>query len=504
MSDEVYHEDVKTVSRDGVTVERELVCREAGITGSFEVTSRRDDPVQIQVVDELPEYFPIDSVAFEPDSAPDSGDISKSRVVATQVVAEDTVRIRYGIVPSEPVAEVRWSAPTIQHVESVEAADADVAGGEATGGSVGPVSDLPGLFDEASGSDAGSEAGDPVTGDTVVEPSSESVDGPPGDAEGESAGDADVEPSAADPVSANGAQVDGNPDGSGGDGGHAEYGGVDGTGDEDSGDGATVAEPSADAGNGTGEVTPDGMDAGPVAETPGEAGSDIPGSFEARLDHLSARVEEFAAYAAAVEPLIDERGGGSQLLGDIESDLAGLDRRLDAVRAEVETVREEREAAVTDLQEGLDRVDEALDGVAEELDTMETEVDGLELGLDSAESDLRSLEDRADDHDDAIGAVENDVAGLEERVEDQADDVESVESDVGGVESDLRALESRVDGFEEELADLGETVESVEDELATLSETVESMSDELAGIHDEVETLHEFRKSLAQISNVEE
>ena len=370
MSDEVYHEDVKTVSRDGVTVERELVCEEAGITGQFAVTSRRDDPVRVRVVDDLPEYFPIDDVAFEAESAPDSGDISTERVAATRVVADEPVRIRYGIVPSEPVAEVRWSAPTVERVEPVEAADAPRE--EATGGSVGPVSDLADLFEGESGTDAG---------------------------------------------------------------------------------------------NGTDEDTADGVDAGPVAEMPGETGDGVPGSFGARLDHLSARVEEFAAYAAAVEPLVDERGGGSQLLADIESDLAGLDRRLDAIRAEVETVREEREEreeAVTDLREGLDRVDEA---------------------LDAAESDLQRLEGRADDHDDAI---------------------ESVEGDVSGVESDLRALESRVEGFEEGLADLEETVGSVEDELATLSGTVESMSEEVARIHDEVETLHEFRKSLAQISDITE
>ena len=361
MSDEVYHEDVKTVSRDGVAVERELVCEEGGITGQFAVTSRRDDPVRVRVVDDLPEYFPIDDVAFEAESAPDSGDISTERVAATRVVADEPVRIRYGIVPSEPVAEVRWSAPTVERVEPVEAADAPRE--EATGGSVGPVSDLADLFEGGSGTD---------------------------------------------------------------------------------------------------EDTADGVDAGPVAETPGEADDGVPGSFRARLDHLSARVEEFAAYAAAIEPLVDERGGGSRLLADIESDLAGLDRRLDAIRAEVETVREEREEAVTDLREGLDRVDEA---------------------LDAAESDLQRLEDRTDDHDDAI---------------------ESVESDVGGVESDLRALESRVEGFEEGLADLGETVGSVEDELATLSGTVESMSEEVARIHDEVEALHEFRKSLAQISDITE
>ncbi|PSP76675.1 hypothetical protein BRC70_01180, partial [Halobacteriales archaeon QH_6_68_27] len=155
MSDEVYHEDVKTVSRDEVTVERELVCEAAGITGQFEVASRRDDPVRVRVVDDLPEYFPIDDVAFEPERAPDGGDISENRVAATQVVADEPVRIRYGIVPSEPVAEVRWSAPTVESVEPVEAAD---AAEDATGGSVGPVSDLADLFE---GTDGGSEASDP-------------------------------------------------------------------------------------------------------------------------------------------------------------------------------------------------------------------------------------------------------------------------------------------------------------------------------------------------------
>ena len=90
--------------------------------------------------------------------------------------------------------------------------------------------------------------------------------------------------------------------------------------------------------------------------------------------------------------------------------------------------------------------------------------------------------------------------GLERVHRQLAADLGAVE----GIEGDLRALEDRVDGFESELGSLRESVAGIEDELSAVSETAQSVSAELEGIHDEVETLHEFRRSLAQISDIDD
>ena len=484
MSEQVNHEDVKTVSTDGVTVERELVCTDAGIEGTFILESRRADPVVVRVVDELPEYFPIDDVAFEPDATPEAGEITPDGVTVTQTVGDEPERIRYGIVPSEPVAEVRWSAPTVERVDPLES----VADGE-TDGPVGPVAHLAGLFgtepddSPSEGSDASEKSGEgdaseksgegdagdgddgegPADATTRIEPRTETGGTPVESSDAEDATDetADVSDDTSDAESGDDAPSDGE------------------RGEETDGD----VEPSEDI---------------RLAETDGESGDEpVARHFEVRLDRLTARVEKFGAYASALEPLIDEHGTGESALAGIEDDLSDLDRRLGSVREDVESARQDRERSVANLQDSIGDIDGALDEVEAAVETLETEVDGLDLGLDAAEEDIDDLQGRVDDHDEAIESTRADVGDLES-------DLTEVDEGVSTVEDDLATLEERVDGFESELDDLTETVESVEAELSTLSESVESIHDELADINEEVETLHEFRKSLAQISNIEE
>ena len=567
MSEEVYHEDVKTVSRDGVTVERELVCKEAGIEGTFEIESRRDGPVEVQVVDEFPRYFPIDDVAFRPSETPDDGDISQEQVSVTQTIVDDPVRVKYGIVPSEPVAEVRWSAPTIQRVEPGDAPDADDSPTDDADGSTGPIASLRGLFDgntdavdtPAADDDPSGDDGDPAAGEVVRDPSVEETE-PTGSDAIESrvpseSGERELHADGHGTEDSTSAETAEEP--SSGPAAESAEGHVDAVDEESAFDGPTEA-----TGNGTGEapaeLTRGGRAGEAVSDTP-EEDVDVARRFEVRLDRLTARVEKFGAYASALEPLIDERGTGTEVIEGIENDLADLDRRLNAVQSEIESVRDEREDELADVHENVDRIDEALDDVEAEVRTLEAAVDGLEGGLDDTEQNLDVLEDRVDGHDTAldeveteldevssgvdevasdvdeiergVGEVERDVETVESEVEDvqndikstQSDvetverevtavenevgaveeDVETVHDDVEGVESDLRALEDRVDGFESELADLRESVEGVEAELSTVAETAQSVSRELDAIHDEVETLHEFRKSLAQISNVD-
>jgi len=575
MSEHINHEDVKTVSAGGVTVERRLVCTDAGIEGTFVLESRRDTPVEVRVVDELPEYFPIDEVAFSPESAPDAGNITPDRVTLTQTVEDGPVRLRYGIVPSEPVAEVRWSAPTVERVDAVESVDGDSP--EASG-SVGPVAELSGLFDfetddppdegapdgdtpetdpdigdvEAGEADDGTtgadaegatadddgdptegdtDAGDPTEGETApselddtgprdefesadpadattrIEPSDESPEDmeeatPTGHAEASTNGASDETPVEAVDETADEEVDDLADDGSAGADGDTASAGADVV--------ETTAEDAPETADGEAAETGDGAPI-PAAEADSEETAEVARHLEVRLDRLSARVEKFGAYAAALEPFIDERGTGETALSGIEDDLADLDRRLDSVREAVESVDEDRERAVSNLKDSVGDIDGALDDVEAAVETLETEVDGLDLGLDAAEEDIDDLEEQVGAHDEAIEStaddvvdLESDLADVDENVERVDREVDEVDADVSALGDDLATLETRVDDFETDLEELTETVEGVESELATLSADVESIHDELADIHDEVETLHTFRKSLAQISNIEE
>jgi len=456
--------DETTVSHEDVVVTRRLTSRDGSLVGTIELRPTGRTPVVLaHVVDELPADLPTEAVGFDPDMSPEEGSITPQRLSIKQTVEADPVRIEYGIRLAEPVEPDQFDPPTIRAVETAEmtrstgpATDGGEPAGaspDGTDGSSRPFTSLlPGFGHEsargegqtdqqAAGTDSAAPAAEPTpteasdTADTsadTIEQAVERVD-EPRDGDGVTTG------AAAD--SGEQPQTDRMPATT--DGGEA---------------GAESPTP--------GGAEPPADDEMPAADHPGAAEGIDRRSVEVRLDRLSARIEEFAAYAAALEDLIDEHGTATEFADRMERDLAALDGRVESIHQTVEAVRDTHGEDVDALQEQTDALDQRIASARRALET-----------------DVEEVRDRVDTVDDAVDRVDSDLA-------EQG-------TTVGRIDDDVVALEKRVTGVEDDVEDVRTTVRTVADDISTVAEDVDDMQTELTALRATVEELTEFKESLA-------
>jgi len=475
MVGESAHESVTTVATSDVTVTRSLEQKEGGIVGILTIESDHDRSLLVSVDDHFPDDFPAEEARFKPGTEPDMGDIGASGIELEQQVGDNPVEIGFGIILEEPVENVGWGSPHITGVRPIERAvrsnssetdrladsssrteptDGDPPSGE------GVIYRAPraGRASTDSTPDSAAEAEATETNDdSSADPSDQSTTAPANEMEfdqrlsegelaamalsnaieapsetqdtDESRPTADRSETDADSTSASETQST--------------------TPSESQSTSSSETQPDATTGQSTAEMpsTAPADDsasersdtAAPASDSEDRHGESpaidhteaqsatVPRSLELRLDRLSARMEEFATYATALEAIIDEYGTGSELIADLDGRLDAVESQLTTVNEELATIREER--------------DQSLESIRGTLETTQSSVD-------SVESDVQSLSARLDDE--------------VEQVDDRLD-----------------ALEGTVQ---------------------TLSEDVESMGETLETIEDDIESLHQFRRSLAEIS----
>lgn len=157
--------DPVTTTRGGVAVERRLdVKASGGVVADVRITSTRETPLDVTVIDYLPGTWAVDEIGFHDGFAPRSGSTGSDSVVfEVDVTPESPARVVYGMVLDEPVevedvAEAQ--ASTRPRIDKLEPAD----GGE----SAASFSDVdPAEFFEIAGSepDSGATDADDVPGE---------------------------------------------------------------------------------------------------------------------------------------------------------------------------------------------------------------------------------------------------------------------------------------------------------------------------------------------------
>ncbi|MFC6942845.1 hypothetical protein ACFQE8_23275 [Salinirubellus sp. GCM10025818] len=462
--------DEATVSHDAVTVTRRLTQKGEGIIGTIDITPTGQKPVVlVHLVDEFPTDLPVDAAGFKPDQEPEMGNVTPQRVSIKQTVESDPVQIEYGITLSEPVETVQFDSPTIQGVETAtmtrsaashtdegERAAANTSGTDKSSKSVSSL--LPGLGRDSARAEHPDEH---QLSDEMAETQSTKVtetDGTGADGASnaaiESAVQQAVDPGATnnetgetEPASGEGQVFDGEPE--------ATYG-----------RGVTAGSPAR------GDESPTSAER--TAREPDEKTEQGKRrSVGVRIDRLNARIEEFAAYADALEDLIDDHGTAPEFIDRTERDLADLDARVESIRQEVNTVEETHDEDVDDLREKTDGLDRRIDSARQALET--------ELG------DLRGQ----------VGVVHSEVDRVDAAVERIDTELADQGSAVGDIEGDLKGLDDRVTGVEDGLHDVQATIEAVENDVAAVSDDVRAMREELESLRGAVESLNEFRDSLA-------
>jgi len=487
------------VSSEDVTVTKSL-DRERFKTPAvvLEIRSDRETPTSIAVTDRIPEEIAIDDVGFHPDYGGEHWSIEGNEVTFEYTVDPgETYTTVYGVrnVDDQALRTVLDSPPSLRVTpEAAEADDGiedllsddedvvrDVISGERDSLQVSddeppePAAEEEGPPAEASPGDATTEAGqadapdeaeppaEPAAGTNAPEETEPPAEPAAGAAEAdapeetEPAGDAAVEPAEpAEPFEVSDEEAGGD---------EPELIGEETPGEDAA---ATEGEPAADDAapveeapdvGGDASIAPGSVASALVAELEeGRVDEDdkralrealsieedadepeVPGSVDARIEHLQNEVSDLAAYADALETFLDEHGGGDSVLVDIERD---LDYTMDSIE-ELEERIEALDAGTEDLELELSAVAGAVEDVETRIEDLETDVNDL-LYL---EEEVMEMEGIGDD----LDALEADVDDLREEHE-RIDDLESRAASLEDAIDDLRAEMEEMKSFRDRLS----------------------------------------------------
>ncbi|PSQ23164.1 hypothetical protein BRD04_03615 [Halobacteriales archaeon QS_9_67_17] len=387
-----------TVSQGDVEVTRTVEADGSKMVGELEITSTAVHTVSVEVVEEFPSDASVDSVRFKSDAAPDDRDVSADRLVVEQTVDDEPERIVYGVVFADSVEDVAVSEPVIRGVTPAAAETATDA-----------ASDDRAMGD--GGSDPERDGASLSLDDPVADPNDENDFTRGGDRSGHDTGqtaDADEVPS--------GPELDDLDDGS--------EAATDEPAEVDLSDPAS-AEETTDSDDSSADDTESTDDEG---STPGQR------SMEMRLDHLSARVEEFGAYSSALENFIDEHGTVSEFFDRVEDDVADLEARVDGTNEELSAEIDDVRGNVSDLATEIEHVRDDVGSMREEIVTLTAEVRELRSMRESLAAVLAGQ--GAPSESVSVSTAEGaDADGGAQPPTDLDDDEDDIAAAVSGIES---------------------------------------------------------------------
>ncbi|MFB6303545.1 MAG: hypothetical protein ABEH47_00140, partial [Haloferacaceae archaeon] len=527
-------DDVVTVTQDGVTVEKRFTVDEFPVPAvEFVLRSEADDPVEIRLVDDVPESFDMEGVGFHPEYDGDNWTAYRDHRVEYERTLDpgEEVTTVYGVRVDDPGDDERFlGEPRLEFRSPGDdrAVAEDVLGRETTqavrdalAGEGELSADREGA-DVAEGPDAAevaaavgdedpaeADAGEPSAGgvdlgeDEAAEPGA-SVDDPPAggidltEEPPESGVDAEEEFGTAEPEGDEDLDLDlgmeEEPEGEGPEGEELE-----GEEPEEEESAAAAAEPEAFDEPVTPRTVEDGLT--PAIE-PSAGGPDV----EPAVGEAAEADAEAVEAGGEPEPEAGEAAGPDAVPGSVVAALAAEIRAGEADEDDVEALRDALDAGVPrSVEVRIDRLQNRTEDLAaytdaleafidehgtgqEVLDDLDAETTALREDLEAVEDELDAAAEERDDlagavgaHDDRLSEVESGLSDLEERVATLDDELGGVRSDVADVEADLEDLAGDTD---EDLGDVREALDDVEATMADLEDELEELQEFLDRMRD--------------------
>ncbi|WP_440991115.1 hypothetical protein [Haloarchaeobius baliensis] len=213
---------------------------------------------------------------------------------------------------------------------------------------------------------------------------------------------------------------------------------------------------------------------------PGQARSE-----QVHFQHLEARLEEFAAYADGLADLIDEHGTATEIVDDMQADIAATREAVTAVEDGLDADAGEYD----DLGDRFDAVDDRLAAIEERLDDVDGRFDVVDERFAAVEDRFDAVESRVDDR---VDAVADDVATLDEglertnaRLDRVGGRTDEVDARADSLADDLTGLQSRISDVEERhgesMTELADHVAELEADLAATEEWREQLGEAFQG-----------------------
>ncbi|EMA69070.1 hypothetical protein C461_05547 [Halorubrum aidingense JCM 13560] len=532
-----------TVNEDGIRVEKSFTDDAFPVPAvMYELSSTREEPVRVRIVDRVPESFPMDRIGFHPDYESENWTAYKDHRVEFERVLDpgDAVETVFGIRDDDPDLDGFLGNPVIEHVPVGEEIE-DVLGTGDTDAVrevlSGDRATLPGMdeplaeegdaatpeaeeSDSIEGQSEPAEETDPETAPTpravaesgraVVTPHTTADESP---VDGET--DAEEPASPTEPETDDESEADDEPE--------ADDESETVTEPEDTGESVDdngssdhpleAPAPPAESGLAAAlaaEIRSGAVDESDLETLRSELDVGVPKSVDVRIARLQSSVADIEAYADALAEFIDGEGTAREILDE-------LDEQVDAVEAEMAAIDDRLDAGATaraDLREDVSRIDESVDSVAADVDGVSDRVEGVSDRVDGVEADVSSVDEAVSDVETTVGDVADDVAQVTEEtaeigrhVDDLDDDIETLYEQVDDAAAGVEATEERVDDVESRLGRFDEEFDDLWDDLAEvdtrltdiegrLGEDLDDVEAELDAINDHLEELEAFRKRL--------
>ena len=535
-------ETTTTVDEDGIRVEKSFTDDAFPVPAvMYELSSAREDPVRVRIVDRIPESFPMDRIGFHPEYESDSWTAYKDHRVEFERVIDpgDTVETVFGIRDDDPDLDGFLGSPVIEHVPVGEEIE-DVLGAGDTDAVrevlSGDRATLPGM-EEPLAPDADVEAGEEAAGDLADHAADEpavdepEADDPPVDAEEATETEADDEAGGSEsdeePAEADDAPETDAPEPRAVTAGTAAVTAHAGESDAEVSEENLVEDDDEEAETTEGDAEPavvddaepepsdadaepprtaapeSGLAAALAAEIrAGEVDDDdletlrseldmgVPRSVDVRIGRLQSSVADIEAYADALAEFIDGEGTAREILDDLDEQLAAVEAEMTALDERVASADTDRE----DIREEVSRVDESVSSVTDEVEAVTGRVEEVDDRVDTVAADVSSVDESVTSVEESVERVTDDVsrlddesASLGEAVDDLGEDVETLYESVDDTAADLEATENRVDDVEDRLGRFDEEFDDLWNDLAEVDTRLTDIEDRLGGDLDDVE-----------------
>jgi len=376
MSDSQAYEEI-TVASDGVTVTKRFEADEFPVPAiAFNVQSQRSEPVQLRLVDSVPDDVAVEDLGFHPEYGSEFWDINEDRISFEKEIEPDAdYTTVYGIrATGTDDVEKFLTEPEIQSVEPpLDEDEEDLVGndGNAVKDVISGDSDsVPGLEDEddedietlnlkdPNNPNAGVESGSDGEGDGDTEASADGEAGPEGEATSNVIG-AMANEIRQNNVSANDVKL---------------------------------LKRALDAVSQ--DTDPDG------------------GVNTARLNRIQNDIADLRAYTDALEQFLAENGTGDEVIEEFSERLDTFESDLDDFEAEISSAKSAAQAATEEIDElggEVDELDDGLDNVEGTVDTIEGELSDLETEIADVREEIGEGE-----IDERLTEVEDDIVQLKQ------------------------------------------------------------------------------------------
>lgn len=182
-----------------------------------------------------------------------------------------------------------------------------------------------------------------------------------------------------------------------------------------------------------------------------------PNSLEVRIDHLQNEVADLDAYTAALEEFIDENGDAQTILRDIRESVDEVQSNVAEVRSDVTEVESEVESISGEVTEASDRVasvSETVTQLDDEVERVGTDLEDVGSDVSEVESSVENVESRLDEFETSLSEFDDEMKSLEEELAKVNDEVEDVRGEIP--EGRIDGLEERMDDVRGELEELSE------------------------------------------------